>query len=503
MGEPFVPFDIDADYRRYVDGKPRYDGVAAFLAARSIEQPAGTPEDGPGLQTVHALGNLKDEYFMKHLQRHGADRYEDAIALVQALRAQDVRTAVVSSSNNCAAVLEAAGITQLFAARVDGRDISRLELQGKPAPDAFLEAARRVEVEVSRAVVVEDATAGVAAARAGRFGYVIGVDRGGQSRALREAGADVVATDLEQVQVAADPPSEWSLVYEGFDAAREGIRESLCALRNGYFTPRAAAWAHADGVHYPGTYLGGGYNRLPTEIAGRVVENEDLVNLPNWLALELRVADEDWFDPRAVETDSANRCKASKQADVLMLFYLFSADELGALFERLGYPREQDTILQNVAYYDQRSSHGSTLSRVVHAWVLARSDRVRSMSYFTDALQSDVSDIQQGTAAEGIHLGAMAGTVDLVQRALTGIEVSGDVLRLNPRLPEEVERLDMRIRYRGHSLDLRITRDTLTVRSRDRGAASIQLTVRGETCEFAGEGTRAFRLDGLTRCFGR
>jgi beta-phosphoglucomutase family hydrolase len=1005
-GEPFVPFDVDTDYRRYVDGKPRYDGVAAFLAARSLELPAGTPEDGPGLQTMHALGNLKDQYFMEHLQRRGVDHYEDAIALVRTLRAQDVRAAVVSSSNNCAAVLEAAGIAQLFDARVDGRDIGRLELRGKPAPDAFLEAARRLGVEVSRAVVVEDAVPGVAAARAGRFGRVIGVDRSGQSRALREAGADVVVTDLGQVQIAADPPSEWLLVYEGFVPANEGIRESLCALGNGYFTTRgAAAWAHADGAHYPGTYLAGGYNRLTTEIAGRVVENEDLVNLPNWLALEFRIADEDWFDPRAVEilayrqeldlrrgvllrtirfedgrgrrsslterrfvsmadmhlgalelaltaenwsagvtvrsgvdgrvvnggaqlyrpfnnrhleplsaeavgpdgvllrvrtsqshlhvaqaartrafrgneliaapramveqpgyigqelgvrldrgetlvleklaslytsrdhaiaacglaarkalaragrfdaamaehvmvwkqlwrrfdmrvqpagarfalnvpmllrlnmfhslqaashnsigldvgvpargwtgeayqghifwdeififpflnyripeitrsllmyryrrlgearaaarsagfrgamfpwqsgsdgeeetqernlnprsqrwvpdnsylqrhvgsaiaynvwqyfqvtrdleflqfigaelilevarfwasmvtfnaergryeirgvigpdefhegypdsptpglnnnaytnvmavwvlcraqdvlevlpdvrraelaerlelspeetarwddisrrmfvpfhgdgiisqfegyeqlteldwdgyrrryrniqrldlileaeNDSANRYKASKQADVLMLFYLFSADELVALFERLGYPWEHHTIPRNVAYYDQRSSHGSTLSRVVHAWVLARSDPVRSMGYFTDALQSDVNDIQQGTATEGIHLGAMAGTVDLVQRALTGIEVSGDVLRLDPRLPEEVERLDMRIRYRGHSLDLRVARDTLTVRGRDRGAAPIRLAVRGETCEFAGAGTRVFRL---------
>jgi alpha,alpha-trehalase len=230
MGERFVPFDIDADYRRYVDGKPRCDGAAAFLASRSIELPAGTPEDSPDLHTVHALGNLKDQYFMEYIQRHGVERYEDAIALAQALRAQNVRAAVVCSSNNCAAVLEAAGITQLFDARVDGRDVSRLGLQGKPAPDAFLEAARRVGVELSRAVVVEDAVAGVAAARAGRFGCVVGVDRGGQSRALREAGADVVVTDLAQVQVAADPPSEWSLVYDGFDPAREGTRESLCAL---------------------------------------------------------------------------------------------------------------------------------------------------------------------------------------------------------------------------------------------------------------------------------
>jgi len=121
------------------------------------------------------------------------------------------------------------------------------------------------------------------------------------------------------------------------------------------------------------------------------------------------------------------------------------------------------------------------------------------ISQFEGYEQLAESDIQQGTAAEGIHLGAMAGTVDLVQRALTGIEVSGDVLRLNPRLPEEVERLDMRIRYRGHSLDLRVTRDTLTVRGRDRGAAPIQLAVRGETYEFAGDDTRNFRLGSVAQ----
>jgi beta-phosphoglucomutase family hydrolase len=240
MGEPFVPFDIDADYRRYVDGKPRHDGVAAFLAARSIDLPCGTPEDGPGLQTVHALGNLKDQYFTEYLQQHGVERYEDAIALVHTLRAQDVRAAVVSSSNNCGAVLEAAGIAPLFDVRVDGRDISRLGLHGKPAPDPFMEAARRLGVDASRAVVVDDAAAGVAAGRAGRFGCVIGVDRGGQSRALREAGADVVVTHLGQVQVAADPPSAWSLAYEGFDSGREGIREALCALGNGSGDPWGA-----------------------------------------------------------------------------------------------------------------------------------------------------------------------------------------------------------------------------------------------------------------------
>jgi beta-phosphoglucomutase family hydrolase len=1005
-GEAFVPFDIDADYRRYVDGKLRYDGVASFLQARGIELPFGTLEDGPAVQSVHGLGNLKDHYFTEHLQQHGVEVYEAAIELVRTLRAQEIKTAVVSSSNNCAAVLQAAGIEELFDVRVDGLDVKRLALNGKPAPDAFLEAARRVTVESPRAVVVEDAGAGVAAGRAGQFGCVIGVDNGGQSQALREAGADVVVRSLAQVQIAVEPPSAWSLVYEGFDPAQEGIREAVCALGNGYFATRAAAtWAVMDDVHYPGTYFAGGYNRLRTDIAGRIVENEDLVNFPNWLALEFRIADVDWFDLRTVdilsyrqeldlrrgilvrtisfddrggrrttlkerrlismadmhlaalelaltaenwsakvtvrsgingrvvnagaklyrkfnnkhlepvsvgvlgenavlmvvstsqsnirvaeaarteafvnraprecrrrlidepgyigqefavdlrqgetltleklasfyssrdpavsepsvaahkaiertgrfdaakaehvlawkhlwrrfdvhlqpsaegfklnvpmllrlnmfhllqavspnsigldigvpargwtgeayqghifwdelfifpflnyrmpeitrsllryryrrlgearftarragfqgamfpwqsgsdgqeetqelnlnplsqrwvpdnsylqrhvgsaiaynvwqyfqatrdieflqaygaelileiarfwssmailnrergryeihdvmgpdefhdgypnspapglknnaytnimtvwvlcraldvlellpdirraelttrlglsaqeiarwdeisrkmyvpfhedgiisqfegyeqlmeldweaygkrygniqrlelileaENDTANRYKLSKQADVLMLFYLFSADELGALFERLGYPFERESIPRNVAYYDARSSHGSTLSRVVHSWVLARCDRPRSMTYFAEALQSDVSDIQQGTTAEGVHLGAMAGTVDLIQRATTGIEITGDVLRLNPRLPERLERLDMRIRYRGHSLDLRITRDALTVRCREPGVAPIRIAFKHEVYEVAGGTTHVFKL---------
>jgi beta-phosphoglucomutase family hydrolase len=1005
--EPFVPFDIHADYPRYVDGKSRYDGVAAFLGSRGIELPLGTPKDGPDVQSIRALGNLKDRYFLEHLKQHGVDPYDTSVALVRKLRALEIKTAVVSSSNNCVEVLEAAGITQLFDARVDGTDIARLELKGKPAPDAFLEAARRVGAEPLRAVVVEDAIVGVEAGRAGRFACVIGVDRCGHATALRDAGADVVVTDLAQVGVATASPSTWSLVYEGFDPAREGIREALCTLGNGYFATRgAAAGAVADEIHYPATYLAGGYNRLLTNIAGREVENEDLVNFPNWLTLKFRIAGQDWFDPRTVkllsyrqeldlrhgmllrsisfedaegrrstlkerrlvsmsdmhlgalelaltahnwsgavtvrsaidgrvvnagaklyrkfnnkhleplagevvgedcvwllvrtcqsnihvaqaartrasldgqllnvqrrpikepgyigqelkfdvkqgstlvleklasfytsrdqaisecvlearkaiarvgrfdavmadhmlawshvwqrfdvqiqpadpgfklnvpmllrldmfhllqavspnsigvdigvpargwtgeayqghvfwdelfifpffnyripeitrsllmyryrrlgearaaalaagykgamfpwqsgsdgqeetealnlnprsqrwvpdnsylqrhvssaiaynvwqyfqvthdiefmhsygaemildiacfwssiatfdeargryeirgvvgpdefhdgspdsatpglnnnaysnimavwvlcralevhdllsemrraelatklglsaeeiarwgnisrrmyvpfhddgiisqfegyeklreidwegyrtrygniqrldlilemENDSANRYKLSKQADVLMLFYLFSAEEIGELFGRLGYPFEYETIPRNVAYYVARSCHGSTLSRVVFAWVLARSDRQRAANFFAEALQSDVSDVQQGTTAEGIHLGAMAGTVDLVQRVSTGIEVRGDVLRLNPELPPVIECLDTRIRYRGHSLDLRLTRHSLTVCGRDDAAAPISLCVDGKLCEFFSGTTRVFQLN--------
>jgi len=1006
-GTPFVPFDIETDYPRYVDGKPRYDGVVDFLESRGIELPFGAPEDSPEVQSARALGNLKDRYFLEQLEQHGIEPYEPAIALVRALRAQEIKTAVVSSSNNCAVVLEAAGIAQLFDARVDGLDLTRLELDGKPAPDAFLEAARRVGAVPSRAVVVEDAIVGVAAGRAGGFGCVIGVDRRGQAQALRDAGADVVVTDLAQVQVVAEPSAAWSLVYEEFDESKEGIREALCTLGNGYFATRgAAAGAVADAVHYPGTYLAGGYNRLRTEIAGRVVENEDLVNFPNWLALQFRIGDGHWFDARTVkllsyrqeldlrrgmllrcirfedgrgrqstlkerrlvsmgsmhlgalelaltagnwsagvtvrsgidgrvvnagaklyrkfnnqhleplaseglqegsvqllvrtcqsklhvaqaartrafkdgqlldvrrrtieepgtiaqeltvdleqgetlvleklvslytsrdpaisecgleakkaiararpfdaeladhvhawehlwhqfevhiepadhgfttnmpmllrlhmfhllqavspnsigldigvpargwtgeayqghvfwdelfifpffnyrmpeitrsllmyryrrlgearaaaeragvkgamfpwqsgsdgqeetqafnlnprsqrwvrdnsylqrhvgsaiaynvwqyfqvthdleflhfygaelildiarfwssiasfnderaryeirgvmgpdefhdaypdsatpginnnaytnimavwvlcralevlellsdmrraelttrlgisaeeiarwgeisrrmvvpfhddgiisqfegydnlreldwegyrarygniqrldlileaEGDSANHYKLAKQADVMMLFYLFSSDELRQLFERLGYPFEYETIPRNIAYYAGRLSRGSTLCRVVCAWVMARSDRPRAMDFFAEALQSDVGDIQQGTTAEGVHLGAMAGTVDLVQRVSTGLEVRGDILHLAPELPREMERLDMRIRYRGHSLDLRLTRGSLTIRGRDGAAPPITLCVDGEVFEFASGTTRVLRLN--------
>jgi HAD superfamily hydrolase (TIGR01509 family) len=301
-GEAFIAFAIDADYRRHVDGKPRDDGVAAFLEARGSEVPGGAPDDRPGMQTVQALGHLQDQYFLPHLEQHGVEGYRSSIELVRTLRAQEIKTAVVSSSHHCAAVLEAAGISPLFDARGDGTALPRRGLKGKPAPDAFLEAARRLGTEPLRAVVVEDAIVGGAAGHAGRFGLVIGVERRGQSPALHEASADAVVTDLAQVEVAVEPPSAWSLVYEAFDPAREGIREALCAQGNGYFTMRgAAAWARGDGVHYPGTYLAGGYNRLRTDIAGRLVENEDLGNFPNWLALGVRIADQNWCDARTVK----------------------------------------------------------------------------------------------------------------------------------------------------------------------------------------------------------
>jgi alpha,alpha-trehalase len=194
------------------------------------------------------------------------------------------------------------------------------------------------------------------------------------------------------------------------------------------------------------------------------------------------------------EGDDVNRHQASKQADVLMLFYLFSAEELEEIFTRLGYPFPADTIPRNVAYYEARTSHGSTLSRVVDSWVLARSDRARSWRLFQEALESDVADIQGGTTAEGIHLGAMAGTVDLVQRGYTGIETRGDVLWLNPRLPGELRCLRLTVRYRGLALDLRVTHEALEVHARTSNAAPIALGVVDAVHSLAAGETRRFEL---------
>jgi alpha,alpha-trehalase len=164
------------------------------------------------------------------------------------------------------------------------------------------------------------------------------------------------------------------------------------------------------------------------------------------------------------EGDTANRYKVSKQADVLMLLYLFSAEELRHLFERLGYPFDPLLIPKTVDYYLKRTANGSTLSKVVSSWVLARSNRSRSWKLFAEALQSDYADVQGGTTPEGIHLGAMAGTVDLIQRCYLGLEARQDVLWLNPQLPAELTRLCLSIRYRQASLCLEATAEILKVR---------------------------------------
>jgi len=563
----YQPFDQDADYRKYVDGKPRYDGIESFLKAQGIELPHGDPDDPPDRETICALGNRKNRLFQQQLQRDGVQVYDSTVRLIRDLRARGFKVAIISASKNCSAVLAAADIRDLFDTQVDGVEAARLGLAGKPAADVFIEAAKRLGVGLSRTVIVEDALAGVAAGRQGGFGLVIGVDRSGKPGLLSDHGADRVVSDLAEVtvndemnallqntanllsavdniddiaasharrhaifldydgtltpivahpedavlseamrttlrqlvkicpvaiisgrdladvrervgledivyagshgfdiagpggmrrenpeaqdflpvlakaeaelreqltgidgaqierkkyaiaihfrnvkearvpdieravdavgskhpnlrkgrgkkifelqpdidwhkgravlwllealdldtpevfplylgdditdedafrslngrglgivvrdesrqtaaQYAVENPAQvavflklliariesmakWTLIYEGFDPQQEGLREALCTTGNGYFATRGAApEATADAVHYPGTYLAGGYNRMKTKIAGRTMENEDLVNLPNWLAFLFRIGDGDWFDLR-------------------------------------------------------------------------------------------------------------------------------------------------------------------------------------------------------------
>jgi beta-phosphoglucomutase family hydrolase len=199
LDEPFVAFDLLSDYDEYVDGKPREDGVRSFLASRKIELAEGSPDDPPNAETIHGIGNRKNELVLKLIRDQGVEAYEGSVRYVNAARAAGLRRAVVSSSTNCRDVLAAAGIEALFEEIVDGTVAVDQHLHGKPAPDTFLAGARALGVAPEHAVVFEDALAGVQAGRAGHFGFVVGVDRVGQADALRAHGADIVVTDLAQL----------------------------------------------------------------------------------------------------------------------------------------------------------------------------------------------------------------------------------------------------------------------------------------------------------------
>lgn len=198
-GAPYRPFELPRDYLEHIDGKLRPDGVRAFLASRGVELPEGAADDPSAAETVHGLGNRKNELVLELIARRGVGVYEGSVRFVEVVRDAGLRRAVVSASKNCAEVLAAAGIDGLFEVRVDGVVAEQRALRGKPAPDLFLAAAEALGVEPGRSAVFEDAVAGVEAGRAGGFGWVVGVDRTGSASALRSHGADVVVSDLEEL----------------------------------------------------------------------------------------------------------------------------------------------------------------------------------------------------------------------------------------------------------------------------------------------------------------
>ena len=198
-GEVFRPFDPAVDYRLYVDGKPRFDGVRDFLTSRGIQLPEGSPDDAPQAETVGGLGNRKNDLVNRIIEDIGVEPYEGSVELIRQLRQRGFKIAVVTSSQNCTVVLRAAKLDALFDIQVDGNTILAEHLAGKPAPDTFLKAAKLLGVEPSRAVVIEDALSGVEAGSKGSFGLVIGVARKGNADELRRHGAHLVVNDLGEL----------------------------------------------------------------------------------------------------------------------------------------------------------------------------------------------------------------------------------------------------------------------------------------------------------------
>ncbi len=197
--ESFRPFDLDSDYRCYVDGIPRYDGVRSFLESRHISLSCGQTTDQIEQETICGLGNRKNKYFLRQLRKGAVTTYDSTVALIKWLRDEGIGTAIISASRNAEEVLKAGGVLGLFDVKVDGVDSDKLSLKGKPEPDIFLEAAKQLEIYPGRAAIVEDSLAGVEAGHRGKFKLVIGVDRTGYGKALKEHGASVVVNDLAEI----------------------------------------------------------------------------------------------------------------------------------------------------------------------------------------------------------------------------------------------------------------------------------------------------------------
>ncbi len=309
-GLPFREFTHAEDYLPYVDGKPRYQGVASFLESRGIDLPFGDPSDLPARESACGLGNRKNQLFNDLIKGGNIEVYSSTVEFIHELRTAGIRVGVASSSKNAETVLAAVGLLDLIETRIDGVVSAELGLMGKPEPDIFTTACDNLGVYYDRAVIVEDAISGVQAGQKGKFGLVLGIAREDNARELKLNGADIVVADMEEISfddinawfTGGLLKDQWSLSYDDYAPEKEGLRESLCTVGNGYFGTRGALEeAAANGTNYPGTYIAGVYNRLESEVAGRTILNEDLVNCPNWLPVTFKIGDGDWLDPNNVE----------------------------------------------------------------------------------------------------------------------------------------------------------------------------------------------------------
>jgi beta-phosphoglucomutase family hydrolase len=305
------PFAYEEDYIPYVDGKPRYQGVRSFLESRDIIIPFGKPTDAANRTSICGLGNRKNELFRESVATDGVETYRSTINLIKNLKQRGVKVAVASSSMNCQFILEKTGLDSLFEAIVGGTVSRELGLKGKPEPDIFLVAADNLEVDPGSSVLVEDAISGVEAGRRGNFGLVVGIARDVDKKALKSCGADIAIHDMEELswkdiehwfahELERD---SWRLVYHGFEPEWERLRESLTTVGNGYFGTRGCLETNRadEVVHYPGTYIAGVYNTLPSVVYRKTITNNDLVNCPNWLLVELAVGNGKFRSPLEFE----------------------------------------------------------------------------------------------------------------------------------------------------------------------------------------------------------
>jgi beta-phosphoglucomutase family hydrolase len=304
--EPYVPFDPAHDYHKYVDGKPRMEGVKSFLASRDIELPFGELDDNPEKESVCGLGNRKNSLFTEILIKEGPEVYTSSVDLINKLIAKGVRIGIASSSRNCQLILQLSKLEHLFETRVDGEVSIELGLKGKPNPDIFVTAARNLGLEPHECVVVEDAISGVQAGSRGNFGMVLGIARDIEGAKLRENGADIVVRDLAEITIEEIENwfteglehDGWNVTYTDFSPKDEKLRETLTSTGNGYLGVRGTyEGSSISHYHYPGTYIAGIFNKLPSEVHGQTIFNNDFVNTPNWLCIEFRIGGGEFIDP--------------------------------------------------------------------------------------------------------------------------------------------------------------------------------------------------------------
>jgi beta-phosphoglucomutase family hydrolase len=303
----FVPFTNEGDYIPFVDGKPRYEGVKSFLESRNFDLPFGDVSDAPGKETVCGIGNSKNDAFRSVIIEEGIEVFETTIKLVKEFLAKGIKVGVASSSMNCRFILEESGLIDLFETVVAGIRSKELDLKGKPAPDIFITAAKELGLEPNDCVMVEDAISGVQAGRNGNFALVLGIARNGDKEVLLANGADIVVTDIGEISYqdieawfsSGIDKDSWLLNYYGFEPKEEKLRETLTTVGNGYFGTRGCFEGEdtTDDFHYPGTYIAGLYNKIPTEVHGKQVYNNDFVNCPNWLMIELKIGEADYLKP--------------------------------------------------------------------------------------------------------------------------------------------------------------------------------------------------------------